>query len=172
MDVEDHFLPGYQTPVGWSPVGLVTWYAEDGASLAMTTPWMALLGGDNPSVRVAWPSLKNVWSSLWLGGDFVLNLPTESCLVTLRQLSRSGQLCLPAENVLMGDCLPGLKVKAPRLFACPVQIECYGGVLVDNGYESDLCGEVALLHRDGEACAVKDVSKLCFGRSWTRSGES
>jgi len=165
-------IPGYRAPLNWSPVGLVTWYAEDGTSLALLTPWMALLGGDVPSVRVAWPNRKNGCLELWRGGDFVLNLPTEQCLLTLRQVSRLGQLCLPAEDVLMGKCLTGLKVGAPRLAECPVQIECRAGVLVDNGYESDLCGEVALVHRDGELCAGHDASIMCFGRSWTRSKKS
>lgn len=150
-----------KAPVAWFPAGLISWYAPGTVPMALVTSWVALIGGDKPRIRTAWHGRYDRLSRLWPGGDFVFNVPSESGLQTIRDLMRQGKLCLDVGADLQQACLEGSTAAAPRLTACPVQLECVGGALSDTGYDNELQGEVLLLHRGGQSIAMDGGTDLC-----------
>jgi len=150
-----------KAPVSWFPAGLISWYAPGAVPVALVTSWIALIGGDEPRIRTAWHGRHTPLSRLWTGGDFVFNVPSEPDLKTIRDLMKQGKLCLDVATDLQQTCIEGTSAAAPRLTACPVQLECVGGSLSDSGYDHELQGEVLLLHRGGQSIAVDEVTDLC-----------
>lgn len=159
-------------PVAWQPAGLISWYAPGGVPLALVTPWVALLGGARPRIRTAWYGSRDPFSRFWMGGDFVLNVPREAELACIRQIMREGRLCVNAQSDLGCACASGVAAVAPRLIDCAVQIECVAGKLIETGFDVDLCGDVARVHRSGavidpagipDICAIRPLSPLDGG---------
>ena len=150
-----------KAPISWFPAGLISWYAPGAVPVALVTSWVALIGGDEPRIRTAWHGRYNPLSRLWSGGDFVFNVPSESGLKTIRALMKQGKLCLDVCSDLQQTCIEGTSAAAPRLTACPVQLECVGGTLSDTGFDNELKGEVLLLHKGGQSIAVGEVADLC-----------
>ncbi len=150
-----------KAPVSWFPAGLISWYAPGTIPVALVTSWVALIGGDEPRIRTAWHGRYSSLSRLWTGGDFVFNVPSESGLKTIRHLMKQGKVCLDVGADLQQTCIGGTSAAAPRLTACPVQLECIGGTLSDSGYDIELKGDVLLLHRGGQSIAMDEVTDLC-----------
>jgi flavin reductase (DIM6/NTAB) family NADH-FMN oxidoreductase RutF len=140
---------------------LISWYASKAIPVALVTSWVALVGGEQPRIRTAWHGRHNSLSRLWTGGDFVFNAPTESGLKTIRELMKQGNHCLDVGADLQQTCIIGTAAAAPRLTACPVQLECIGGTLFDSGYDIELKGDVILLHRGGQSIGVDEITDLC-----------
>ncbi len=155
-------------PIAWLPAGLISWYSDDGTPLALATSWMALIGGEPPIIRTAWPGRQGSASCRWRGGDFVVNVLTDDCLEKVRQVLRQGRLCFAVKDVFGVDCLTGSKVNAPRLPDCPLQVECIGGVLDEDGFEPELYGEVVLLHRGGKTFGAEVLLSMSDGCPWRR----
>ncbi len=150
-----------KAPIAWLPAGLISWYASDGHPVALVTSWVALVGGDNPRLRTAWHGQHDPLSSLWTGGDFILNVPYDSGLSGIRAAMCHGKLCLNVEVDLNQNCAAGVAVVAPRLLDCAVQIECQGGKLVDTGFDVELCGNVVRVHREKAVIDPLDIPDLC-----------
>lgn len=150
-----------RTPIAWLPAGLISWYAPGGAPLALVTSWVALIGGERPSLRTAWHGHQDPLARFWLGGDFVYNVPHDVGLDQIRDVMRQGKLCLNAGDDLGLDVKPGLAALAPLLSGCAVQLECVQGRLVEAGADSDLCGEVVRLHRGTVVLSPADVPEFC-----------
>jgi hypothetical protein len=112
-----------KAPIQWLPAGLISWYAAEGFPVALVTSWIALVGGEGPRLRTAWHGRHDALSSNWLGGDFILNVPHERCLVEIRKSISKGQLCLKVDEELGLNCSSGVAAMAPRLIDCAVQIE-------------------------------------------------
>ena len=152
---------GTKAPVAWLPAGLISWYGTGGSPVTLVTSWVALVGGDRPRLRTAWHGRHELLSRFWAGGDFVLNVPFEGGLVAIREVMSQGKLCFNAELDLGYACVPGTAAVAPRLLDCAVQIECVGGRLIDAGFEADLCGDVARVHRGTVVIDSVDIPDLC-----------
>jgi hypothetical protein len=143
------------------PAGLICWYAPHDVAVALVTSWVALIGGEKPLIRMAWHGRDDPVSRSWAGGDFVFNVPSASGLETIRDLMRQGKLCLDVGADLQQTCMRGASAAAPCLTGSTVQLECVGGTLTDSGYDTELKGEVVLLHRDGMTVRAGQVSDLC-----------
>lgn len=150
-----------KAPVSWLPAGLISWYEADNVAVALVTSWVALIGGDEPRIRMAWHGRDDPVSRLWTGGDFVFNVPTESVLKTIRDLMSQGKLCLDVAVDLQQTCISGASAAAPCLTGCSVQLECVGGTLSDSDYDTELKGEVVLFHRGGLTIQAGQVNDLC-----------
>jgi len=149
------------TPVALLPAGLISWYDREGCAMALVTSWVALLGGQAPRIRTAWHGRHDPLSKLWRGGDFVLNIPRPESLVEICKAMSNDQFCLRAEADLNFTCTTGVAAVAPRLSECAVQIECIRGRLVDVGFDLELCGDVARVHRGAFAVDPSDIPDLC-----------
>jgi flavin reductase (DIM6/NTAB) family NADH-FMN oxidoreductase RutF len=155
--------PSFATkaPVAWRPAGLISWYAPDGKPLVLVTSWIALVGGALPRLRTAWCGRFDSDSCYWQAGDFILNVPHDSDLETISRIMGKGKFCLLAEEELAYSCLPGVAATAPRLLECAVQIECVGGCLIETGFDAELCGDVARVHRDGVNLDPLEIPDIC-----------
>ena len=158
----DMIEPSFEnkSPIACLPAGLISWYAVDGSPVTLVTAWVALVGGDNPSIRTAWHGRYDPLSHSWSGGDFVLNVPYESDLDKIRICMGSGGGCLNIQD-LGYTCVSGVAAVAPRLLDCAVQIECVGGRLVDSGFDVELCGRVVLMHREQMVIDPTEIPELC-----------
>lgn len=150
-----------KAPVAWLPAGLISWYDPGGQPLVMVTSWIALVGGASPRLRTAWYGRYASASSLWPGGDFILNIPHERGLKAIRSKLHNGEFCLHAEKGLTYSCVSGIAAVAPRLLECAVQIECVGGRLLETTFDAELCGDVARVHRDGINLDPLDIPDIC-----------
>ena len=150
-----------KAPIAWLPAGLISWYAPGGVALALVTSWIALVGGRNPRIRTVWHGGRDPLSRGWMGGDFVMNIPYESCLAKVREAIYQGRLCLDSEAELGLTRVTGVVAVAPRLLECAVQIECVSGKLVDAGFDTELCGDVVRVHREGAMVDPADIPDLC-----------
>lgn len=150
-----------KAPIAWMPAGLISWYAPDGVPLALVTAWVAVVGGDKPSIRTAWHGRNDPLSRFWAGGDFVLNVPFERDMLKIREAMSQGKLCLNPQEVLAYTCVSGVTAGAPRLLDCAVQIECLGGRLVDSAFDTELCGSVACVCRENVVIDPSDIPDLC-----------
>lgn len=151
----------FKAPMAWLPAGLISWYAPGGASVALVTSWIALVGGDRPRLRTAWHGRHDALSRFWNGGDFILNVPHQACLDKVRQVMAKGKWCLNAETDLGLACVSGVAALAPRLLECAVQIECVAGKLVDDGFEAELGGDVVRVHRGRVVIDPAEIPDLC-----------
>ena len=147
--------------VSWFPAGLISWYASEGSPIALVTSWVALVGGENPCIKMAWYGRYSALSRPWTGGDFVFNVPSESGLKDLRNLMAQGKICLDVRTDLRQACARGMTAAAPRLTDCAVQLECVGGSLLDSGYDTELRGEVVYLHRGPVSMSATEIVDLC-----------
>lgn len=150
-----------KAPVAWRPAGLISWYGSDGAPLVLVTSWVALVGGSSPRLRTAWCGRFDSGSRYWSGGDFILNIPHDVDLETIRKGMADGKFCLHAEEDLDYSCLSGIGAKAPRLLECAVQIECVGGRLLETDFDVELCGDVVRVHREGVNLDPLRIPDLC-----------
>lgn len=151
----------YITPMSWFPAGLITWYSPSGTPLALVTPWIALIGGDQPRIRTAWHGRQNPLSRFWNGGDFAFNVPSAVCLRELRHLMKKGALCLSIESDLGQSSVCGLSSVSPLLTKCAIQLECTSGQLLDSDYDTELTGDVLRLHRGQKVINLAEVPDLC-----------
>jgi flavin reductase (DIM6/NTAB) family NADH-FMN oxidoreductase RutF len=152
---------GIKAPVAWMPAGLISWYGAGGLPVTLVTAWVALVGGERPRIRTAWHGRHDLLSRFWTGGDFVLNVPYENDLAAIREVMGQGKLCFNAEADLGYACAPGVAAVAPRLLDCAVQIECVSGRLLEAIFETDLCGDVARVHRGKVVVDPVDIPDLC-----------
>ena len=72
-----------------------------------------------------------------------------------------GLICFDVIKELAQETTCGLQVPAPRLQACPIQVECEHGRLMTDGYEPDVVGEIALIHRPDKSLDPFMVPDLC-----------
>ncbi|MBW2503760.1 MAG: hypothetical protein JRE16_04225 [Deltaproteobacteria bacterium] len=135
--------------IEWRPAGLVTWYGTDGCTNAIITAWFALFEGPSPRLRAAWPVGPGVRRRLWAGADFVLNVPGEECLMAVRDLVTRGLVSFEVNSELDQEIICGVRVCAPRLADCILQIECTNSRLIDSEFDSDIVGDVVLFHHHG-----------------------
>jgi len=147
----------------------MTWYAPGQKAVALVTYWMAMIAGEPPRLRAAWPGRRDPRSLFWPGGDFVLNVPGDTDLQLILRLVGRGRVCFDVELDLAMPITPASVVFAPRLAHCPVQMECRGGLVDAELAEPEVAGEVALLHCNGNVIDVvtePDFTKLKpFGSS-------
>lgn len=148
------------SPAARLPAGLISWYSTDGSPVALMTTWVALVGGDKPTIRSAWHGRHDPLSHSWSGGDFVLNVPYESDLNKIRKVLGQGEFCLNTLD-LGYAFVTGVVAVAPRLLDCAVQIECVGGRLVDSDFDVELCGCVVRLHRNQVVIDPAEIPELC-----------
>ncbi len=150
-----------KAPIAWLPAGLISWYAPGGVPLALVTSWIALIGGRRPRIRTVWHGRHDPLSGIWMGGDFVVNIPYESCLAKVREVLCQGKICLNSEAELGLTFAMGVAAVAPRLLECEVQIECISGKLVDAGFDTELSGDVVRVHRGSAVIDPADIPDLC-----------
>lgn len=139
-----------RVPVGGTPAGLISWYAPGQKAIALVTTWMALVSGEPPRLRAAWPGRRDPRSLFWPGGDFVLNVPGDRDLQLILKLVGSGRVCFDVEQDLGIPVMSASAVSAPRLVQCPVQLECCRGRVDTEPVEPEVTGMVSHLHCGGE----------------------
>lgn len=132
------------TLVNWSPAGLITWYGSQGKPLALAIPWVALVGGETPTLRAAWPEHQDLFSP---DGAFILNVPGDSCLPLIARFVDSGVYCLDIVQDLQQEISRGVQVDAPCLPGCAIQVECRNGLIGGTVFDAEISGEVVLIRR-------------------------
>ena len=135
--------------IEWLPVGLLTWYGRDGCANAIITAWFAVLEGHRPRLRASWPTGPGAQLHLWAGADFVLNVPGDERLVAVRNLVKRGLVSFEIDSELDQDIVSGVRVCAPRLVDCILQIECTNSRLIEAEFDADIVGDVVLFHHHG-----------------------
>ncbi len=152
---------GIKVPLAWLPAGLISWYDPDGNPLVLVTPWIALVGGPLPRLRTAWYGHYDSDTHFYQGSDFVLNVPHDRDFETIGSILNKGKFCLHDEQELSYSCCSGVVAVAPRLLECVLQIECVGGRLLETNFDTELCGDVASIHRDGINLNPLEIPDLC-----------
>lgn len=156
-----------KAPLAWLPAGLISWYDADCNPMVLVTPWIALVGAPLPRLRTAWYGHYDSDTRFCPGSDFVLNMPHDRDLETIRSIVNQGKFCLHAEQELGYSCLSGGAAAAPRLLGCVVQIECLAGQLLETNFDTELCGDVVSMYRDGVNLELLEIPDLCASRPLT-----
>lgn len=147
-------------PISPPLTGVVTWYAPDGAVIALATTWLGIINGQPPELRVGCRGPTTFAGQFPVGVDFVLNVPASphaSPLQSLLDRQRHRRLRRGDSSV---ELRPAHLVQAPLLACCPLQIECAGGRLLLGDWETELVGDILLLHRAG--CLIKPAEHTDF----------
>ena len=133
-----------------APVLLLSSAGADGSLNIMTVSWAGVACQTPPMVSVAIRPERGSYDRVRETGEFVLNIPPVSllravdvCGVTSgRDLDKFAETCLTQ--------MPGLKVQAPLIQECPVNLECVVRNSLVLGSHVLFVAEVVALHADAE----------------------
>jgi flavin reductase (DIM6/NTAB) family NADH-FMN oxidoreductase RutF len=132
------------------PVLLLSSMGEDGSTNIMTTSWVGVACQTPPIVSLAVRAERFSYGLLRETGEFVLNIPPASLLraidycgvVSGRDVSKFAETRLTP--------MPALKVRAPLVRECPVNLECVVRNSLVLGSHVLFLAEVVALHADNE----------------------
>jgi flavin reductase (DIM6/NTAB) family NADH-FMN oxidoreductase RutF len=144
-----------------APVVLLSCVGEDGSLNVMGLSWTGVACGTPPMVSVAIRPQRFSYSLIRETGEFVLNIPPASLL-------RAVDFC----GVVSGHTrdkfaeadltpIPGLKVRAPLIRECPINLECVVRHSLVLGSHVLFVAEVVALHADEE---VVEDGRVVVGR--------
>lgn len=141
---------------GWLPVerpvvGLISCYVAGGTVLSLPVSWLAVIDGAPPELRAgcsAWDVLGQVGGRAF---DFAVNIHGDA---------RQSFAATPGERPERCQPLPARLVDAPLLAGFPLQIECSGGRWRRGDWETELAGDIRLLHRGGIILDPADYPSL------------
>jgi flavin reductase (DIM6/NTAB) family NADH-FMN oxidoreductase RutF len=144
-----------------APVILLSTVGEDGAANVMTVAWAGVACQTPPIVSVAVRPERFSYEQIRAIGEFVLNIPPASLLravdfcgvVSGRNVDKFAETHLTP--------LPALKVRAPLIRECPVNLECVVRNSLVLGSHVLFLAEVVALHADEE---VMDNGGVILGR--------
>jgi flavin reductase (DIM6/NTAB) family NADH-FMN oxidoreductase RutF len=133
-----------------APVLLLSSVGEDGTMNIMTVSWAGVACGTPPMVSVAVRPERFSYGLVRETGEFVLNIPPASLL-------RAADFCgvVSGQNVnkfAEARLTPvvGLKVRAPLIRECPINLECVVRNSLVLGSHVLFLAEVVALHADDE----------------------
>ena len=133
-----------------APVLLLSSAGADGSLNIMTVSWAGVACQTPPMVSVAIRPERGSYDRLRETGEFVLNIPPVSLLraVDVCGVTSGRDLDKFAETGLTQ--MPGLKVQAPLIGECPVNLECVVRNSLVLGSHVLFVAEVVALHADAE----------------------
>lgn len=133
-----------------APVLLLSSVGEDGSMNIMTLSWAGVACGTPPMVSVAVRPERFSYGLVRETREFVLNIPPASLL-------RAVDFCgvVSGQNVnkfaeARLTPMPGLKVRAPLIRECPVNLECIVRNSLVLGSHVLFLAEVVAMHADDE----------------------
>jgi flavin reductase (DIM6/NTAB) family NADH-FMN oxidoreductase RutF len=133
-----------------APVLLLSTVGQDGSTNIMTLSWAGVACQTPPMVSVALRAERFSYGLLRETGEFALNIPPA-------QLLRAVDFCgvVSGENVnkfaeTRLTPVPGLKIRAPLIRECPVNLECVVRSSLVLGSHVLFLAEVVALHADAE----------------------
>ena len=144
-----------------APVLLVSCVGEDGSANIMTSSWVGVACQTPPIVSLAIRAERFSYGLIRETGEFVLNIPPASLIravdfcgvVSGRDVSKFAETHLTPT--------PGLKVRAPLIKECPVNLECVVRNSLVLGSHVLFLAEVVAMHADG---AVVENGSVILGR--------
>lgn len=133
-----------------APILLMSTIGEDGSMNIMTLSWAGVACQTPPMVSVALRAERFSYSLVRETGEFALNIPPVSLLravdfcgvISGRQVNKFAEARLTP--------VPGLKVRAPLIRECPVNLECVVRSSLVLGSHVLFLAEVVALHADEE----------------------
>ncbi|HWU39859.1 MAG TPA: flavin reductase family protein, partial [Candidatus Acidoferrum sp.] len=133
-----------------SPVLLLSCMGEDGSTNIMTSSWVGVACQTPPIVSVAVRAERYSYDLIRQTGEFVLNIPRVSLIravdfcgvVSGRNVSKFAETHLTP--------LPAMKVRAPIIQECPINLECVVRNSLVLGSHILFLAEVVALHADDE----------------------
>jgi len=132
------------------PVILLSSVAEDGSMNLMTVSWAGVACSTPPVVSVAIRPERHSYGLIRETGEFVLNLPSASLLRTVDFCGTvSGRHVAKFAEARLTP-IPGLKVRAPMIRECPINLECVVRNSLVLGSHVLFLAEVVALHADEE----------------------
>lgn len=144
-----------------APVLLLSTVGEDGSVNVMTLSWAGVVCQTPPMVSVALRAERFSYGLVRETGEFVLNIPPVSLLravdfcgtVSGRNVNKFAEARLTP--------MPGLKVRAPLIWECPINLECVVRSSLVLGSHVLFLAEVVALHADDE---VVENGEVIMGR--------
>ncbi len=133
-----------------APVLLLSTVGEGGSLDIMTVSWAGVACQTPPMISVAIRPERFSYDLIRETGEFVLNIPPASLLraVDFCGLTTGRDVIKFAEARLTP--IPGLKVRAPLIRECPVNLECVVRNFLVLGSHVLFLAEVVALHADDE----------------------
>jgi flavin reductase (DIM6/NTAB) family NADH-FMN oxidoreductase RutF len=144
-----------------SPVILLSCVGHDGFTNVMGLAWASVACATPPMVSVAIRPERQSYALIRETGEFVLNIPRASLL---RAVDYCGVVSGRDVDKFAGAHLtpmPGLKVRAPLVRECPVNLECIVRQSLVLGSHVLFVAEVVALHADEE---VVEEGSVIVGR--------
>lgn len=148
-------------PVDVAPLALLTWFAPGGPAVASLASWLAVIGDARPRMRAGCGSCGLRAGQFPDGADFVVNVPGDQHSAALHVLIsklRSGETLLIDQ---LAGTRPARKVHAPLLAGCELHLECAHGCLSPGDWDTELDGDLLLLHRAGTTIAAPVANDIC-----------
>ena len=159
-----------------APVLLLSCVGEDGSTNIMTVSWVGVACQTPPIVSVAIRAERFSYGLIRETGEFVLNIPPASLIravdfcgvVSGRDVNKFAETRLTP--------VPAMKVRAPMIQECPVNLECVVRNSLVLGSHVLFLAEVVAMHADGEivenGCVIMGrVAPLAYdpfgGDYWT-----
>jgi flavin reductase (DIM6/NTAB) family NADH-FMN oxidoreductase RutF len=144
-----------------APVLLLSCVGEDGSTNIMAVSWVGVACQTPPIVSVAIRAERFSYGLIRETGEFVLNIPPASLIravdfcgvVSGRDISKFAETGLTP--------MPGLKVRAPLIKECPVNLECVVRNSLVLGSHVLFLAEVVAMHADD---AVVENGSVIMGR--------
>lgn len=144
-----------------APVLLLSCVGEDGSMNIMTLSWAGVVCQTPPIVSAALRAERFSYGLIRETGEFVLNIPPASLVravdfcgvVTGRDVSKFAETHLTP--------IPAMKVRAPMIRECPVNLECVVRNSLVLGSHVLFLAEVVALHADEE---VVENGSVIMGR--------
>jgi flavin reductase (DIM6/NTAB) family NADH-FMN oxidoreductase RutF len=140
-----------------TPVILLSCVGEAGSPNVMGLSWVGVACATPPLVSIALRPERLSYSFIRETGEFVLNIPPASLL---RAVDFCGMVSGRDEDKFARACLtpvPGLKVRAPLVKECPVNLECVVRRSLVLGSHVLFLAEVVALHADEEVVEQGEV---------------
>ena len=133
-----------------APVLLLSCVGEDGSTNIMTTSWVGVACQTPPIVSVAVRPERYSYGLIRQTGEFVLNIPPASLIravdfcgiVSGREVNKFAETRLTP--------MPALKVRAPLVQQCPINLECVVRNSLVLGAHVLFLAEVVAMHADDE----------------------
>lgn len=133
-----------------APVLLLSAVGSDGAVDVTTISWAGVACGTPPMVSVAVRPERHSYGLIRETGEFVLNVPSAALLRVVdfcgTVSGAAGDKCTQAQLTP----IPGVKVQAPLIEECPLNLECVVRNSLVLGSHVLFLAEVVAVHADDE----------------------
>lgn len=144
-----------------APVTLLSCVGEDGTPNIMTLSWAGVACQTPPIVSVAVRPERHSYGLIRETGEFVLNIPPASLVRAVDFCGATSGRDVDKFSEARFTPMPGLKVRAPLIRECPVNLECVVRNSLVLGSHVLFLAEVVALHADD---AVVENGGVIAGR--------